>query len=280
MTLPLLARGAALAAAAAVTAGCFSSEMVIRVKPDGSGTIEQVNLANAQMIGMATGMAQAAAKEAGAEGAADLDLGNLFDEAELKKAAAALGPGVRYVSSEKITKGPMQGARAVYAFDDVSALTAGGRAGGSAASGSMPTPQLAFTMAPRPGGGTLTVRFPEPPGRIAQDRPAREGAPDAAMKDIPPEALAMVKSMFEGARVSIALEVDGRIVKSNAPAWSGSRATLLELDFGQLLSDPSKFAALQTLKPGVDFETVRKTLAGVPGVKIPAESTVTIDFAR
>jgi hypothetical protein len=100
------------------------------------------------------------------------------------------------------------------------------------------------------------------------------------MQDIPPEAMAMVRSMFEGARLSVDVEVEGRIVKTNAPATTGGRATLIEVDFGQLLSDPSRLQALQSLKPGTDFETVRKTLDGAKGVKIPLTSPVTIDFTK
>ena len=48
---------ALVAAVAALSAGCFQSETVIRVKADGTGTIEQTNLANKEMLGMAAGMA-------------------------------------------------------------------------------------------------------------------------------------------------------------------------------------------------------------------------------
>ena len=50
-------------------------------------------------------------------------------------------------------------------------------------------------------------------------------------------------------------------------------ATLFAVDFGELLSDPSKLAALQTLRPGVDFDTVRKTLGqggSLPGSAPPS----------
>ena len=50
------------------------------------------------------------------------------------------------------------------------------------------------------------------------------------------------------------------------------------LDIEQLLSDPTRFAALQQLKPGSDFATIRKALDGVPGVVMPASPTVSIQF--
>ena len=76
-----LAVAAVLAAASA--SACFRSDTVIHVKADGTGTIEQTNLANKQMLGMAAGMAKSAAQEAGADASKtpSLDnIGDLFDD--------------------------------------------------------------------------------------------------------------------------------------------------------------------------------------------------------
>jgi hypothetical protein len=73
--------------AAALSAACFQSETVIRVKADGTGTIEQTNLADKQMLGVATGMAKQAVQTAAGSGGAGSsvpnvdNLGDLFDEA-------------------------------------------------------------------------------------------------------------------------------------------------------------------------------------------------------
>jgi hypothetical protein len=267
--------------AAVASTACFSSETVIRVKADGSGTIEQTNLANTMMLGMAAGMAQGAAKDnPDAAALGNLNLNGLFDEATLRQQAAALGPGVRFVSSEKLAQGGMQGAKALYSFDDVRTLTMGGARNVSAdTAAKVPGPDLRFELTPSANGtSTLRINFPAPQRAGADDTPA---APTRELpKDIPPEALTMIKSMFAGARVAIAVDVDGRIVSTDAPAHSGSRATLFAIDFEQLLSDPSRLSMLQTLKPGADLDRVRKALEGVPGVHVPASQTVTIQFAR
>jgi len=53
----------ALTAVAALASGaCFSSETVIHVRPDGSGTIVVSNLANKDALGMAAGLARGAAR--------------------------------------------------------------------------------------------------------------------------------------------------------------------------------------------------------------------------
>jgi hypothetical protein len=78
--------------------------------------------------------------------------------------------------------------------------------------------------------------------------------------------------------MSIAVEVDGAIVSTDAPKQDGSRVTVFALDLDQLLSDPTKFSALQGMKPGTDFVAARKALEGVPGVILPQTPTVTIAF--
>lgn len=256
---------------------CFSSETVIRVKANGSGTIEQMNLANTQMIGMAAGMAQAAAKESG--GGPDLgklNLTGLFDEATLAKQAETWGSGVRFVSSEKLTQGMMQGAKAVFAFDDVRKLTLGGQ-GSSGGSAGVPGPNLRFEL---DGAGPYALRVIFPDQITSQ--PTTETAAPAPKPpaDIPPEAMAMVKAMFAGARMSVALEVEGTIVNTDAPARDGARVTLFALDLEQLLADPSKLTALQSLRPGTDIATLRKQLDGVQGLTLPLTQTVTVHFRR
>src|SRR5687768_8430089 len=118
---------ALLVAASALSSACFQSETVIRVKADGTGTIEQTNLADKQMIGMAAGMAKQAAQNAGGTGAAgnapNLDnLGDLFDDAKIREQASSFGLGVRFVSSAPIAEGGLNGVKAIFAFDDVRLL--------------------------------------------------------------------------------------------------------------------------------------------------------------
>jgi hypothetical protein len=247
------------------------------VKADGSGTIEQTNLVNGQMFGMVAAMAGAAAKEKDMPSIPDVNPDQLFTEEQFRAQAAQWG--VRFVSHTPLEKGAMKGAAAVFAFDDVSKLALGTR--NDAQGAQVPAgPPMRFKLTTVGGRSALSVTFPEdgPADRSASATPAP--STPAAPPQIPPEALAMVKSMFAGAHMGVAVEVDGRIVASNAPATTESRATLVELDFAELLSDPSQIAALQSLKPGVDFASVRKALDGVKGVKFPSQAVVNIEFAK
>ena len=266
---------AVVALAAALSTGCFQSETIIRVKADGTGTIEQTNLANKEMLGMAAGMTKQAVQQSGADASKtpSLDnIGDLFDEAKIREQASSFGLGVRYVSSAPLTENGLTGVKATFAFDDVRLLNLNNRQGAAT-----PTPQLRFELdRAEAGGSTLRVRLPE--GRAAAADATPEAPPVAQRPDLPPEALAMIRGMFKGAKINVAVEVDGAIVTTDGPKRDGSRVTIFGLDFEQLLTDPTKFSALQNMKPGADFPTARKALAGVPGVILPDTPSVTIEF--
>jgi hypothetical protein len=74
----------------------------------------------------------------------------------------------------------------------------------------------------------------------------------------------MVKTMFEGFKINIDLEVAGSIVKTNAEYVTGSRITLLEMDLGLLFQDQEKLKALQgKVGPGASLSEVKPYLKDV-----------------
>jgi hypothetical protein len=100
------------------------------------------------------------------------------------------------------------------------------------------------------------------------------GGPD--MTD--PTVLNMVKTMFDGFKIGIDLEVVGSIVKTNAEYVNGSRLTLLEMDLAQLFQDQEKLKALQgKVGPGASLSEVKPYLKDVKGIKIDGP-TVTVEF--
>jgi hypothetical protein len=260
--------------------GCFSSYTLVKVNPTGAGTLEQTTLISPMMVGMMSGMAQSMGGEEGKK-AKPTTVTDLFKEEELRNAAANLGQGVRYVSSKPVKADGREGVTAIYAFDDVTKLSVnqamkapGG--GGSSAKVSSESP-IVFSMTPGAGGAkVLSITMPEGRKDAAKAKTAKpEGAPD--MKDMPPEALAMVKSMFQGAKFGIDIEVP-QLIKSNSPHVTGSRVTLMEVDLGTLVEDPARLQRMQDLGPGASFEEARKVLGEVKGVKLPASRVTTIEF--
>jgi hypothetical protein len=82
--------------------------------------------------------------------------------------------------------------------------------------------------------------------------------------------------MFAGFKVAIDLEVDGKIVKTNADYVNGSRITLLELELAGLLEDEAKLRELQG-KLGTSLAEIRPLLKDVKGVKVN-KSVVTVEY--
>ena len=91
--------------------GCMTFETLIKLKRDGSGTIEQTFIFTSEMIRMALMF--------GGDDGGPIELCN---EEDLAEEAAAMGEGVRLISSEAINDEEALGCHAVFAFDDINTL--------------------------------------------------------------------------------------------------------------------------------------------------------------
>jgi hypothetical protein len=267
-----LYRLAPIALAALLTTGCISSTTVIKVGPDGSGTIEQTMMANLQAMKMML---------SGLDPQGTSSSSGIASEAELKRAAERMGKGVRVVSTEPVKSGGFEGARAVFAFDDIRELRVDQDPGGTGdmmpSSGRTADP-VTFGLTRRPDGtSVLTVTMADPP-----ETPATAAGEAGGMMSTDafgdPQMLAMIKGMFEGFRVSIDLEVAGTILKTNADHVAGSRVTLLEMDLGALFEDEAALKALEgRIGPGTSVSEMRPHLKNLKGLKVN-DPVVTIEF--
>jgi hypothetical protein len=244
--------------------GCIRSTTAIDVRADGSGTIVQETGISAQALAMLKGMA-------GAEkpGAAPTEL---FSEEQARKAAAAMG--VTFVSGEPIKTGDLEGYRAKFSFDDISNVKVSMEQGAAGiAGGESKQPPFAFTFNRGASSSLLTIQMPEQmPASKALPGLSGTGASDAE-KAQAAQAMAMMKMMMRGLFVDVALNVDGRILKSNATHVDGSRVTLLQIDFDKLAADDSAFQRLQSA-------TDMKSLENIPGLIVAGAPMLTIEFAR
>lgn len=267
-----LARLVAIATVSTLLTGCINSATLIRLKADGSGTIEQTTLMNTQAFkGMLGGLEAQGAKPAGP----------VFNEADLQKQAARMG-GVKYVSSEPI-KGAngFEGMKAIYSFDDINQVRvdqdpnlSGSTGGGSFTTEPSSKNPVIFAFAKTGANPVLTVTFPDQAKSTSTAPDPSQGGPDMSN----PQMMAMMKSMFDGFRVAIDLEVAGAIVKTNADYVNGNKVTLLEMDLGQLMQDEAKLKELQSkVKPGASISEVKPYLKDIKGIKIN-EPVVTVEF--
>jgi hypothetical protein len=247
------------------SSGCLRSTTTIDLKDDGSGTILQETAVSTQAIGMLQGLA--GANQTGDKPA------QLFGEEQARKAADTMG--VTFVSGEPYKTGELEGYRARYAFDDIAKVTLKmdqGTDNLAPASGAK-KPPFGFAFTRGSTASLLTIQMPDQTPGAPGALPLPGGGGSDADKARAAQAMAMMKMMLRGLFVDVALTVNGRIIKSNAPYVEGSRVTLLQIDFDKLLTDDTALLRLQSAKD-------LKSLASVPGLKVVTEPTVTIEFSR
>jgi hypothetical protein len=264
-------RFASVVVAATVLSGCINSGTLVKVKPDGSGTIEQTLLMNTAAIkGLMSSMG-------GGGQVKESMSGNMLSEAEFKKTAERMG--VKPVSLTPMKDAGFEGAKAIFAFDDVTKIRVdqdpqmGGAASGSLSKAPSTKTPIKFGFSRSGGNSVLTIEVDEKTAA-----PGEKVTAPSTPEKVDPAMMQMIKTMFQGFKVAIDLEVEGTIVKTNADYVNGSRVTLLELDMGSLLENEAALNALQSkIGPGASIADVKPYLKDIKGVKIN-HSSVTVEF--
>lgn len=267
-----LARLVLVAALAAATSGCITAITTIKLRPDGSGTIDQVLSMNAAAAAQLAEMA----KGFGGDGKAAASEPEFFTEKEMKEAATKFGDGVTFVSSKPIKTADRVGRIATYQFADISKLRIEQKpqtSGMPGASESGAKEDVLFRFARRPAGTSqLTVVFPE--AKFDEARKNAAGSGDGSKK-IEPGQLEMMKKLFDGLKIAIDVEVLGTIVKTNSPFVQGSKVTLLEMDFAELITNDTLLSQVGEPK---SIEEAKRLLKDVKGFKVNLDREVMIEF--
>jgi len=260
--------------AAALTVGCISSDTLVKLNADGSGTIEERMMMSTQALNMLQSMGGEEGKKA-----------DPFSVEELKKKADQMGEGVRFVSAEPIEANGMKGSKVIYAFDDINAIkmkSSGAMpAGGGEASVNAGEGDFGFKFSRTGGAPTLTITIPDDRSKKAGAGAGEAETPPETPKQpgMPPEAMNMMKMMMKGLHINISVEVNGTITKTNATYRTGNEVTLIDLNFDELMNDPEALQAMQGgMGPGSDPAAVKKALEKIKGVKIETEPVVTIQW--
>lgn len=260
---------------AALTSGCITALTSIKLRPDGSGTIEQTLSMSAAAASQFAEMAQGFG--GAAPNAKKPETPEFFSEKDMKEAATKYGEGVVFVSSKPIKTADRVGRIATYQFDDITKLRidqkpqSGEMPGASSSKGKE---DVLFRFAKQPSGTSqLTVVFPE--AKLEQARKDATTGKDGVKKSPEPGQLEMMKKLFDGLKVAIDVDVLGTIVKTNSPYVQGSRVTLLEMDFSQLLANEQLMS--QIGEPG-SIEEAKQLLKNVKGFKVNLDREVTIEF--
>jgi hypothetical protein len=250
-----------LLAAAVGSGACFQMTTVLKVAADGSGTIEH------RMLYTAAALAQLRQFSALAGGGQAVDP---LSEQQAKDMTASIGTGVTYLSSEPIISPLGQGRASIYAFTDVSQLRISTQPAAPAGlkirtqGFTTEAESVTFAMTRNAGGNAvLQINVPEPNFLDAL------GSPNATAQ------IGMVRTLLAGARVLLAAEPAGTVVRTSSPYLEGSRVTLLEVDLDEVLKDETLLPRLQAATTPDEAKAIVK---GAAGLKINLDRAITIEF--
>ena len=252
--------------------GCIDVHLKLKLKPDGSGTIEEtVYMSSAMVSMMKSFMAMGDSAEA-----ANF---NLFDEAELKEEAADYGAGVRYVSGERLTDNEREGYSAIYEFDDINKIkmeedVTDKATGEEGEIENNPEDDITFQFT-KGNPAKLIIKMPPPKDDIDIDTDEPEAEEEETAEY--DEWVSEVKNLIKDFAILIQLELDGDIVETNATYIDGSTITLIEMRFDEIMENPEKFEELKKLKPK-SMEDAREVLKNLPGIKMELNETVEVKF--
>lgn len=250
---------------------CLDSTTLVKLKPDGSGTVEQTTLVNtAALKGMMPG--------AGGQASSPMT-----SREELERTAARMGKGVKLVSTEPVKSASgFEGTKAVFSFEDINQIEISqdpglGDGPGAPARREKNDAPVKFNFTRNGATSTLAINFNDQP--MGTPKTTEPAAAPSEMPDLTnPMIMGMIKTMFQGFKINIGLEVVGTIVKTNAEYVTGPHITLLEMDMGALLADEAKLKALQgKIGPGASFSDVKPYLKDIKGIKIDGPS-ITVQF--
>jgi hypothetical protein len=247
-------------------AGCFQSTTIIHVKTDGSGTIEQRTLL--------TETAMDQLRTLSILGGGNPDAADPTTEAQARTLATAIGTGVTYVSSTPLKLEKSAGRETLYAFTDITQLRVSEQPnlpGGVKLPASVggDTAPISFALDKKPGGNVV-LRIIVPRPAIFPTGPNGEPQPPSL------DQITLVKQLLAGARLTVAMEPEGRLVQTSSPFVDGNRVTLIDLDIDRAAADPDLAKKLQT---GTTQPEIKAALNSIPGLKITLDPEITIEFS-
>lgn len=247
--------------------GCFTFETLIKLNPDGSGTVEQVFTVQGPMLEMLAFFADESGNPP-----------DLCDDESLKAEAESFGEGVVLTSAERIEEDNQRGCHAFYAFEDINTLTIDQDPGSKMPDGAGPEEEpdmeedknqdVRFRFTPGLPA-TLTILMPQ----------EFEGAPDDAMADSSQRAMQMqmMREMLQGAKMTLSLQVAGTISETNATYRDGATINLMMVDFDELLADEDQLALLVDSNPQ-NLDDVKALLENISGIEMETQEAVQVRF--
>lgn len=250
--------------------GCLKVKSNVVINKDGSGILEEQVLMSDAVVAMMNEFMSSFQ-----DSTSTPEEFKLFKEDELKAKASEYGEGVKYVSGEEIKIDGWQGYKAIYSFEDLNKLK-------------METDPNTKVENPQDDEQeTEYFSFKFTPGDIAElivDRPSLSSEKEDEDEEVSKETGTdnqeiddnLIK-MMDGLSMIISLEFKGEIVETNASYVDGSKITLLDIDFSELLNNKESLELFKKNPPD-NLDEMKAIVENIPGIKVEFQKPVTIKF--
>lgn len=264
----------ALLFAAFVFTGCIEIQTLITVDSSGAGSIEETVMLSREIIDMITELQNSFAPDS-----VKAEPFQFYNEDELRNNAAQYGSGVIYVSSEKLSSETKEGYTVRYEFTDINNLKVNQN----------PNSRVkleSFEDEAEVQEEFITFNFiKDTPSEIRIQMPleSQVGEADSSVEEetgMETDTTGMTEQLvniFKDLKFSLALDVKGNIIKTNAAYVENSRVTLFEINFAELISNAEKLKEFRETEPQ-NFEQVKKMLQDIPGLKVEPNNQLFIKF--
>jgi hypothetical protein len=265
--------------------GCYQANLLVRIQPDGSGTIEEQFLMSREILlnmGSMMGLS--------VMGGTDLSqsdgnnyMPSLFQEQKLKDWAFHYGECVRYVSGEHISHGEFEGYKATYQFMDVNGLRIDQNP-----CKNVPANFLAALNRREKRERQYRFHFDqlEPFRLIVQkttieledkkSHSEKENRTPPSEEDVE-KAIPTLKRIFEPMRVTIQIEFDGEIVQTNADYREDKRITLMDVQFRELNQSPDLLKQLLQ-SPDKGYMDALEMTKSLSGIQMDENEEIIVEF--
>ncbi|MEJ2102951.1 MAG: hypothetical protein P8X47_00080 [Ignavibacteriaceae bacterium] len=256
-----------------VLAGCLQVDTTINVNKDGSGTINEKVLFSKTFVNMIKEFAQSFSDSASAD---QEDL-SMFKDDEIKADAKDFGEDVKYVSHKLISNDKWEGYEAVYSFNDVTKIKIKPDPGSKVSigeEGAEAPSEEDFYFFKFVKGNTPELIIDRPEiklsGETEENNQEQSEQNDEGMND-------EILKMMEGMSVTVSVDVKGKIENTNASYVDGSKITLFEMNFAEMMKNKEAFKEFKNKEPK-NIDEMKAFLEKFPGMKIQIDRPVTIKF--
>lgn len=256
----------------AALTGCLKVNTTINLNPDGTGTIEETVMMKSTIISMIKEFTESFEEEN-----VEAEEFKLYKEEEQRAKASDFGEGVEFVSGSEILEPDFEGYKVIYSFTDINKLKLN------------PSPDNKVNFGDEPEESSesekefLTFNFKKgSPSELSIFFPKTDFIDEEDIEDESTDSLEtgmneMFNMMFDGMRISMNLNLNGKVSETNATFVQDSIITMVDIDFAELMKDKDIMSSLEKNKPK-SLEEFRELTKDIDGIKIEFNEEVTVKF--